>query len=251
MKQLFASGSLLTFGARLLTIILIAFFCILCMPLTLHVAEKPAVAHSGIRIMPLGDSITFGTGSTANGGYRVVLWKDCTAAQWQFSFVGSQMSGPSSLPDGSNEGHPGWRIDEVSKHIVGWLKQYRPQIILLHIGTNDIIQNHQLATIVNRLQYLLEQIVTTEPNARVVVAQIIPLNKRGLDSTVQRYNEAIPIIVQKMAERGNHITYVDMHSAVSITDLSDGIHPNDVGYAHMAQVWYTALRSLIRGEEFI
>ena len=244
----------------LVIVLLIAMILILGTSVTLRVSSKPAVAHDTailsllknvlapqppVRIMPLGDSITAGIGSTARGGYRVTLWNECKAAGWNVAFVGSQQSGPDSLPEKSHEGHPGWRIDQLSNYIVSWLKLYQPHIILLHIGTNDIIQNHSVSAAPLRLSYLINQITTTLPTAIVIVALIIPLSNPILNAKVMTYDSDIPAVVQHMAEQDRHVEYVDMYSAVPISDLPDKIHPNNSGYTLMAGVWYQALKAIL------
>jgi lysophospholipase L1-like esterase len=219
---------------------------IIGVPVTLHFAEGLAAAQNGIRIMPLGDSITFGEGSSYYGGYRVTLWKDLQAAHVHITFVGSKDSGPAILPTQANEGHPGARIDQISDHVVPWLHQYQPQIILLHIGTNDILQNYSVDTVLTRLQHLLIQITTTLPHAVVIVAQIIPLEKFGRDGEVIAYNKAIPGMVHHFEQQGKLVEYVDMYDIVPISDIPDQIHPNNQGYNLMASVWFTALKPILQ-----
>jgi lysophospholipase L1-like esterase len=36
-----------------------------------------------------------------------------------------------------------------------------------------------------------------------------------------------------------------MYDAVPLSDVGDGIHPDDAGYARMANVWYAALVKLL------
>jgi lysophospholipase L1-like esterase len=87
--------------------------------------------------MPLGDSITWGVGSATTSSYRQALW-NMLAGQSRYSvrFVGSQASG--SLPGFSNEGHSGYAIDQIRSGIDGWLTGTRPDVVLLHIGINDL-----------------------------------------------------------------------------------------------------------------
>ena len=68
---------------------------------------------------------------------------------------------------------------------------------------------------------------------------------------MQAYNAAMPALVQERAAAGKHITLVDMYGAfVKKADfksayLSDGLHPNDTGYAAMADVWWPAVSELL------
>ncbi len=194
--------------------------------------------------MPLGDSITFGVGSPTYSSYRLGLWQRLTAAGMKFSFVGSERSGSKLLPQTENEGHPGWHIRQISAHIVTWLQSYKPDYILLHIGTNDIWHHDDPAHAPARLKLLLDQITSTLPSVTVLVAQITPLSPQ-FESQVETFNKAIPAIVHTEVTAGKHVEYVDIHDAVPLKDLVDEVHPNDTGYALMANAWFQALYPLL------
>ncbi|MFC3890616.1 ricin-type beta-trefoil lectin domain protein, partial [Lentzea rhizosphaerae] len=210
--------------------------------LTAALPAAPAVAESngGTRVMPLGDSITEGT--QVPGGYRIGLWQ--RLGNYRVDFVGSQFNGPSSLGDHDHEGHPGWRIDQIDANIVTWLRNTNPRSVLLHIGTNDVLQNFDVANAPARLSTLVDRITSTAPNADVFVATIIPLSDAGQESRARTFNATIPGMVQSKVNAGKRVHLVDMHSALTTADLIDGVHPTAGGYDKMAAVWNTALRSV-------
>ncbi|MEV1247436.1 lectin [Nonomuraea sp. NPDC050022] len=201
-----------------------------------------AESNGGVRVMPLGDSITEGT--QVPGGYRIGLWQRLAAGRYTVDFVGSQFNGPGSLGDHDHEGHPGWRIDQIDANITGWLRTYTPRTLLLHIGTNDVLQNYNLAGAPQRLSTLIDHITTAVPDADVLVATIIPLSNSGQESAARTFNAAIPGIVQSKVNSGKHVHLVDMHSKLTTSDLIDGIHPTAGGYDKMAAAWYSALQSV-------
>ncbi|WP_372444334.1 ricin-type beta-trefoil lectin domain protein [Micromonospora qiuiae] len=210
------------------------------------VAAQPGTAsaesNGGVRVMPLGDSITEGT--QIPGGYRIGLWQRLVNGRYTVDFVGSQFNGPASLGDRDHQGHPGWRIDQIDANIVGWLNTQRPRSVLLHIGTNDILQNYNVSTAPNRLSTLIDRITNTAPDADVFVAQIITLTNSNQAAAVRTFNAAIPGIVQSKVNAGKRVHLVNMHSALTTGDLIDGIHPTANGYDKMAAVWYAALQSV-------
>ena len=211
---------------------------------TAGAAMKTDVAHAesngGVKVMPLGDSIT--DGNQTPGGYRIGLWQRFVQNGYKVDFVGSLSNGPASLGDHDHEGHSGWRIDQIDANIVGWLNAQHPHTVLLHIGTNDIGQNDDLPNAPNRLSALIDHITATVPTAEVFVAQIIPLS---FDTAqVNAFNAAIPGIVASKVAAGKHVHLVDMFHALTTADLVDGIHPTAAGYDKMAAVWYQALLSV-------
>ncbi len=203
--------------------------------------------NAAVHVMPLGDSITYGTGSSYNNGYRVPLWYLLVDAGILIvRFVGSQTSGEHFFPERANEGHPGWRIDQIANDIALWLIQYRPDILLLHIGTNDIGQAYELEDAAVRLGQLIDQINALFPMTTLLVAQIIPrADDPFKNQQTQVYNMALPDLVQERALQGLPVQLVDMYDVVSIHNLADELHPNDTGYRKMAQVWYNALLPLL------
>ncbi|MFI5843049.1 ricin-type beta-trefoil lectin domain protein [Catenuloplanes sp. NPDC051500] len=203
-----------------------------------HAAES----NGGTRVMPLGDSITEGT--QVPGGYRNGLWQRLAGAGYRVDLVGTQYNGPAQLGDHDHEGHPGWRIDQIDANITGWLNSTGPRSVLLHIGTNDILQNYNVSGAPNRLSALVDRITAAAPSADVFVATIIPLSNAGQESAARTFNATIPGMVQSKVNAGKRVHLVDMHAALSTADLIDGVHPTAGGYDKMAATWYAALRAV-------
>src|SRR5689334_19373108 len=209
---------------------------------TTSAGAASAESNGGVRVMPLGDSITEGT--QVPGGYRIGLWQRVVAGGYRVDFVGSQFNGPASLGDHDHEGHPGWRIDQIDANITGWLQATTPHTVLLHISTNDVLQNFNMAGAPARLSTLIDHITATVPSAEVFVASIIPIGNANSDAAARTFNAAIPGIVQSKVSAGKHVHFVDMHPALTTADLADGVHPNAGGYDKMATVWFNALQSV-------
>jgi lysophospholipase L1-like esterase len=203
---------------------------------------------SPIRIMPLGDSITYGTNSTGTVGYRRPLYLSLTGAGNNVDFVGSQTDGSPSDFDRNHEGHRGWRADQIRDGVTGWLNATPADIVLLHIGTNDISQNQGAAGTATEIGQILDLIDTWETAHNeiwVVLARIVNRNdsRSGVTTTL---NNLIQALANTRIASGDRIVVVDMESALSYPgDLSDTVHPNDTGYGKMATAWYAKLETLL------
>ncbi len=199
-----------------------------------------ALGNGPIKIMPLGDSITYGTPDPSYGGYRHALGTLLKNDRYSVEFVGSQHSG--SAPDQDNEGHPGWTIAQIKNGIATnrWLETSEPDIVLLHIGTNDIRLGHAAAASAN-LSALLDDILERLPRTHVIVAQIIPF-RQGPDPNHQSYNDALARIA---ASKGARVSLVDMRTILLPGDYADGLHPKRSGYDKMARVWEPAIRTVL------
>ena len=191
-----------------------------------------------VKVMPLGDSIT--DGITVQGAYRTKLWKNITGNGLTVDFVGSLTGGPSELGDKNHEGHSGWRIDQISNNINSWMDTYKPQIVLLHIGTNDISQKYDLNNAPSRLSGLIDKICAKLPaGGKLYVASIIPISY----ADVKSYNSSLAGVVKDKTNQGKPVYMVDMYSALTTNDLGDGVHPNANGYNKMADVWFNAIKA--------
>jgi lysophospholipase L1-like esterase len=213
-------------------------------------------------ILPLGDSITDGVGSTG-GGYRVELFRLAHSQGHNITFVGGSTPNGPAVVDGvpfprNHEGHSGFTIDNgggragIQPLVVGSLTNFRPHIVLLMIGTNDIDLQLDVANAPTRLGQLIDTIVDTAPSALVVVAQIVPSQDNVLNARIQTYNAAIPALVDSRVSAGRHLLLVDMYRAITANPnyqtvyFFDRLHPNNAGYIVMANLWYGAIGALLR-----
>ncbi|WP_219415051.1 SGNH/GDSL hydrolase family protein [Pseudonocardia nigra] len=194
-----------------------------------------------VRILPLGDSITYGY---EHGSYRTKLWEMLVDDDgYAIDFVGSQSDGPESLPDRDHEGHSGWRIDEIETEAADWVADHDPDIVLLHIGTNDMIQGASADEMEARLDRLLETLFEAGPQLTVVAAAVIPLHEP--DQRLREYNAAVAGLVEAHRAEGRDAVFADMASGgiEGRDDIPDGVHPGPQGYAKMAEVWYPLVRA--------
>ena len=221
-------------------------YLIILFPILLLSDEAP------LKIMPLGDSITYDSNHDdkyvsprpvgVRNGYRNDLWYKLIAAGYHVDFVGSQQAGQSIVPrfDVDNEGHPGWTSYQIAYNIYTYLIYNTPDIILLHIGSNDN------ASSVAGVEYLLDEIDRFEEDnghhITVIVALIIDRNPHS--ATVSAFNHNLKNLVKQRISEGDDLMLVDMQYGAGIQyskDMADHIHPNDRGYTKMANVWFKAI----------
>jgi len=213
-------------------------------------------------VLPLGDSITEGyLPSGANGGYRVELFRQAVRAGKNITFVGTQMNGPTTVENRTfprrHEGRGGYTIAGGGQGAIAGtvtdtaISMYRPNIVLLMIGTNDINGNINVSSAPTRLGQLIDEIITDAPTALVVVATIIPIANDGTNQRIPNYNAAIPGLVSTRVAAGKHVMLVDNYAAF-VRDsnfrtalMVDNLHPNDAGYARLGQTFYEAIAPLL------
>jgi lysophospholipase L1-like esterase len=195
--------------------------------------------------MPLGDSITRGSGSTNLNGYRRPLFRKLEAASHSVDFVGSQLNGSTDF-DRNHEGHSGWSADgdstySIADNVFNFLGHNPADIVLLHIGTNDIEEGHAFSADIARI---LNEIRRRSTDITVVLALIV--NQYPYSPETTAYNAEVSLMALQRIAEGHPIILVDMENAlVYPDDLGDGVHPNNSGYAKMADVWFEALTEIL------
>ncbi|OKL42109.1 hypothetical protein A3841_08945 [Pontibacter flavimaris] len=212
----------------------------------------------------MGNSIT--QGNTEHPSYRYRLWQKLIDAEADFEFVGSHTVNEGGTPafpaykgqtfTNRNEGHWGWRADEIlnglgndkPNRLKTWLRDYSPDLVLLHLGSNDVMQEQPVAETIGELEEVVKEIRKTNPAVVILLAQLTPLylNKVG-PNTVERlknFNEQIPLLAERLNTLQSPVIVVDQNADFDPTpgaDTWDGIHPNASGEEKMAQRWYEAI----------
>jgi lysophospholipase L1-like esterase len=198
-----------------------------------------------VRILPLGASITYGY---EYGSYRARLWDLLTADGYEIDFVGSLNNGPGDLPDRDHEGHRGWRIGQIEERAAGWVDEHDPDVVLLHIGTNDLVQGASAQEAASSMDSLLDTLTTAKPEMAVIVSTLIPLHAG--DATWRETNAAFARLVAERAAAGERVLLADMGAGgpQAGDQIPDGVHPSGEGYALMAQVWHPVVVKALGGQ---
>ena len=204
-----------------------------------------------IRIMPLGDSITHGEhGSSPIGGFRDDLADMLLDEGVNFDLVGTLHDGTAYYP--WHEGHPGETARYLSSHIDYWLGQTSADIVLLHIGTNDINSGYSNQTIRDDIETLIENIWDYDPNIPVLLCSLIPRDDSYNSINTDLCRRVHQLTLEKLTE-GKPIRYVGQNEIwVSNSNwandyLYDAFHPDNDGYYVMADVYLNILMNQITG----
>jgi len=246
-----------------------------------------------IRIMPLGDSITWGYDQSdpvtypgvtqTQGGYRVKLYDKLVAAGYNVAFCGSQTgNNPSDAPAAAqrHEGYCGYTISRTfyaaydpTSQYGGVLEQIpvsfktaeNPHVILLHLGSNVGSMGNVAAISaglgmngaetltrygLRDLSRLLDALSEKQPGAEIIVTTLLDRDhlRNGTDTAqpgVVAFNAGLPALVDEHVAKGQKVHLFDMNPLVPLADMPDGVHPNETGYAKMADGWFTAITNLI------
>ncbi|APU14667.1 MULTISPECIES: SGNH/GDSL hydrolase family protein [Actinoalloteichus] len=209
---------------------------------------QAAAAQDPVRIMPLGDSIT---GSP--GCWRAMLWNDLQdSGHTDIDFVGTR--GPQGCGvdhDGDNEGHGGFLATGIADQnlLPGWLSATSPDVVLMHLGTNDAWNGRPTETILSAFTTLVTQMRADNPDMHVLVAQIIPMTPSNCGECAQRVvelNAAIPAWAAELTTAQSAVLVVDQWTGFdTAVDTYDGVHPVESGDRKIAQRWHPVLSGVL------
>ena len=159
----------------------------------------------------MGDSVT--SGVPDDEGYRKNLYLDLNDSSFNVDFVGSQNSGTG--PDNDNEGHVGYHANDIMANVYGWLVDNPADVVLLHIGTNDIGGGQVAAGIVAEVEGILDNIDDWESdsskNVTVILARIIlRSDSPSWNTTTKAYNDELEAMALVRIASGDRLIIVDM-----------------------------------------
>lgn len=202
-----------------------------------------------IRVMPLGDSIT-----AESWSWRCKLYQDMVAHGRSAVFVGNVHDQYDSCAP-NHSGNSGWTIGDLQGSIVNWLATYRPDVVVLMAGTNDIAwwTTETGTQVANRLDALATLIQTQKPGVRLVINTIPPQSSsiiapNNVDRALltQQFNTRVRTLVAARVAAGQLVRLGDVNAVLSLSDLRDGIHPtSEAGIAKMEPVIWNAMQQLL------
>ncbi len=239
---------------------LISFFLLFALVQVL----SPVSFGQSVRILPLGNSITQGFGSSTvpnRISYRYQLYNDLNINGYQFDYVGHKTAGYDVFDDPQHCGILGNRDqylvtlldrgfdvlggEQITDDGRPYMDKYPSDIVLIHIGTNDQLNGEGTspASVSEILDEIDEWEATNGVSVLVFVAEIINTNPKN--DSITRYNNRVADMVADRADPW--ILMVDMEDGAGIdygTEIEiDGIHPKQSAFDKIGVKWFEAIHA--------
>jgi hypothetical protein len=144
-----------------------------------------------------------------------------------------------------HEGWNGYKIRQIDFNILNDVAaEYTPDVVLLMIGTNDAWTGSgpdAPELMIPNLTSLVNHAYALWPQSRMFVSTIPRIYHAPSNTelqTVVNFNAQLPSFVASMRAMSRDVHLVDSYNRVSLADLqNDGVHPNDMGYRHIADAF--------------
>lgn len=129
-----------------------------------------------------------------------------------------------------------------------YTKTVIPDIVLLHLGTNDIRSTRfTTAETLKTLSEIIDTLRKVNPSVTVLLASVIPVGDSH-GPNIQTLAAAIPALAAEKNTGASPVILVDQNTGFDAkADTWDGVHPNEAGEEKMAQRWFAALQPVLTG----
>lgn len=207
--------------------------------------------------MAVGDSITHGVRlPIASASWRLPFTMALDTDDCKHEMVGSQTTNENHRTfDSAHEaysaqeanhfvtGHTNWA--GANEGIFSSMALFRPDVVLMHIGTNDAILAQDNRQTISEIDQIASTVLGA--GAVVLIANVIPTYTQeyldGVDERIAALGDLIEAYATQLANPRLHL--VDVRGAYTkAMMLDDGIHPNDIGSTHIASAFYNTLTSV-------
>lgn len=207
-------------------------------------------SQTTVKIMPLGNSVTLGTGgSTPLHGYRNTLYDLLEGDGINFNFVGQFADDDGSF-DGDHQGIAGMRADSLVNLIDDYLTAEPAEMVILHIGTNDVAGLGSVNPVFDNIENVVDAIYIFDENIKIVLCSLTPRNDTPTrESVTSDLAARIRDLVDEKKADGYKIWFADIYNAFVSNGnwaqdymSADGFHPKNPGYEVMGNALFPVVK---------
>jgi lysophospholipase L1-like esterase len=223
-----------------------------------------AIPASAQTIMPMGDSVT-ARGSDPESSYRYWLWQKLQDAGYTgVTFVGNQYGVSDGTPANTDFDQ---HYENGGPENDGWSTQdgvdnedsaaaMTPNIVLLDLGSNDILQGIPTDTTEANLEQIIQAFAAQNPG--VVILLAVPTGfvpDPGLSRQEQNQEKSqqsklsgvIGKVVSTEKKAGVNVIKVDLFNGFNARkDTVDGTHPNIQGEQKIADKYFNEIKKVLK-----
>lgn len=193
-------------------------------------------------ILGLGDSIT--EGGDYFSSYIFPLWEKLFAGGYLVDFTGPKTQ-KCRIGELNHAGYSGMTVEYLDTHIDTIYAKHPADIVLLHAGHNHFVEEKPVAGMIAAYKSIIKKLKTINPQAKILVAQVIQSGKLPKYSYIPELNGEIARMVKELNDPQVYLVDQAAHFNWQEHTVEDKVHPNKAGAEQMAQTWYEALTKIL------
>lgn len=237
-----------------LTLLLVVFSVLLLPACDSAPPEDVPAPEGAFTILTIGDSRVEGARPLFES-YRYELWKNFVRNERIVNFVGpldDEADYPSFQNQAFDDDHAGvggFTTVDVLRELDDILNSLTtpPQVILLGIGGNDLLDIGDLDQTVRNLNDIIDRLQAYDRNTTIIVEQIAPGLSDFMTPERQRifesFNEQVLTSAQTQTTASSSVIAVDMAVEWSDAYMADEVHYNEVGAKVVADRYFQIIEA--------
>lgn len=128
-----------------------------------------------------------------------------------------------------------------------WLSAAKPDLIIMHVGTNDATANISTAKVFSAYDKLISQMRAANPRTTLIASKLIPIDPslfgQPVADKVKDYNDAMEGWAKRTTTARSRIVVVDLNTGFDYKTMTrEGEHPNEKGDVFMAEKLYPVVK---------
>ncbi|WNJ20306.1 GDSL-type esterase/lipase family protein [Pontibacter sp. G13] len=213
------------------------------------------IAETATAILPLGDSRVEGNRPNYES-YRYELWQRMIQTNSSVDFIGRRQD-EAAYPiiggrcfDNDHEGYGGATSGELLEIVRGFGADVDPDIVLLGIGGNDLLQGvTNVETIGDHISSIISLLRQRNDSVVIILEQIAPgtpsIMTVELTQRFDAFNASVPALADSLSSDASPIEVVDMATDWKVEYFADDVHYNEAGAQEAANRYFSATREFL------
>ncbi|SPO04252.1 uncharacterized protein DNG_06935 [Cephalotrichum gorgonifer] len=195
-----------------------------------------------LRILPLGDSLTYGS-TTSPLSYRGPLASILEGGGNPVELVGTTLHGPA--PHNAVEASSAdQRLDELLARAAVAVPGFLPNIVLVNGGAADCAQDYEVETAGNRTREILDLSWRKSMYASVVLSTVLPRGGDAARACAAAVNEQLRALVREQQAVSRKVVLLDFDEGAGVEVDAEGF-PTDAGYEAMGKRWFEGIKDAV------
>jgi acyl-CoA thioesterase-1 len=176
-----------------------------------------------------GDSLTTGYGAPTGKSYP-----DYLQSKLKLKVVNKGISGDTTVSALQR-----FKVDVLD---------YNPDVVIVELGTNDLIQGIELSQTKSNLNYIVDELL--KRNIRVYVVKFYG-NQLIFNILKNNSKKEFDNFFKELEDREGVYLIKDIWKGIWSEHMSDSIHPDEIGYIKMGKIYLEELRPIMKKNRLI